>query len=266
MVSEEEYVQTINSLAGGFKDLGHVVQTQEKRLERLEKDKPEELPWYLAKNPKQMQEQLEKMGVFEKEEAGLQDNIDNAFRMFTQVNERGELIQGLSGAHGPASLMEMYQTMDIRGVVWNYGLGWLSALKGGWNIETNAGEKKAQDFIDGLIKERVDVAKASPEAIADFFDKENKMTHNYLIKDRDLQYRLDRTEGEYKSFYNPPRTKKVYSTLVFNKADKTVGVIENPISKNSIGTQFVEIDQSEEVESGQPARPLPTKLQDKYWA
>jgi len=88
-----------------------------------------------------------------KEEPGLQDDLDNAFRMFTDITPEGALKEGLQGKQGgPASLMELYETMDLRGVIWNYGLGWISTLKEGWNIEMDKAEGRAKEFISNVQK------------------------------------------------------------------------------------------------------------------
>lgn len=145
MATVEEYVQDHHQRIGGIEE---VLNSLQGKVSKLKEEKLEDLPWYFAKTPMQMQEELEKQGVFTKEQPGLQDDFDNAFRLFTQVNERGELIQGLTGARGPTSLIELYQTMDLRGLIWNYGLGWISALKGGYNIGAESGRDNAKKIIE----------------------------------------------------------------------------------------------------------------------
>jgi hypothetical protein len=127
-----------------FKILGDEVTKIHKKL-----DKKEKLPMYLAANTQQMLEELEAQGLLgAKPEEGLQDDFANAFRMFTDINERGDLMQGLVNDKGrPASLIDLYQTMDLRGVVWNYGLGWISALKGGYNSAVNDSKRQVQEYI-----------------------------------------------------------------------------------------------------------------------
>jgi hypothetical protein len=108
----------------------------------------EKLPWYLAKNPKQMYDQLEKMGIFNPSEEGLQDDLANAGRLFTETNDRGDLVPGLD-----PSLIRLFQTMDLRGVLWNYGLGAISAFKGGRNVQIAKGRRDADVRIENVRKE-----------------------------------------------------------------------------------------------------------------
>jgi len=251
-MAEEELKEYLNEKFG---QVGEILKSHESEISKLKKEKPEELPWYLAKNPKQMKEQLEIQGMLGlKEEAGLQDNFDNVGRMFTEMNFRGDLQEGLTNERGqPASLMELYRTMDLRGVLWNYGLGWISALKGGWNIETAAGEKRAQAFIDELREERCKVARMNPNDVAEFIEAQNKMTYKNEIKDIDLRYQIDKAKKDIYDFYYPkksPKNKK-YSIVTYNRATGKPHVKTVNVPSDSVGTRYIEIDKPEEVQLGQ---------------
>ena len=116
-------------------------------ISKFRERKEEELPKYFG-NVDQIQEELEQQGKFGPKAApGWQDDFHAAFKMFTQLNDRGDLIEGLQLGGRPPTLMELYQTMDLRGVVWNYGLGWLSALKGGWNEAIEHGKNRSHKII-----------------------------------------------------------------------------------------------------------------------
>jgi len=188
-------------MADGDELIKHLFQ-QSERIESLEqsnkvfKEKLQEvtgLPKYFG-GREQIFEELEAQGMLGREEPGLQDDFDNAFRMFTEVNPKGQLIQGLQISGRPATLMELYQTMDLRGVIWNYGIGCLSALKGGWNSEISAAEKKSNDFIDELIKQRVStaMASASPTTVLNYLDSADKLEH--YIENREKIKQIRRNE------------------------------------------------------------------------
>jgi len=226
MATVEEYVQDHHQRIGGIEE---VLNSLRGKVSKLKEEMPEDLPWYFAKTPRQMQEELEKQGVFTKEQPGLQDDFDNAFRMFTQVNERGELIQGLTGARGPASLIELYQTMDLRGLLWNYGIGWVSALKGGYNVGTDAGKKKAE----GTIKEIRERVLVEPAAIAEGLGSSVEKYMNsakdmeFYIENRDLIKNLNRAKlaSEYISLTNPPKPKKQEAVFYGYKRNKKGNII-----------------------------------------
>ncbi|MEM5782716.1 MAG: hypothetical protein QXD43_06035, partial [Candidatus Aenigmatarchaeota archaeon] len=68
----KQYGEEIGGLKAGFQILA------EKISKREEVEKEEMLPFYLAKNPQEMHNQLEKMGWFTPKEEGLQDDFANA--------------------------------------------------------------------------------------------------------------------------------------------------------------------------------------------
>ncbi len=206
MATVEEYVQDHHQRIGGIEgDLRFL----DKEISKIKKESAEELPMYLAKTPKAMQEQLEKMGVFTKEQPGLQDDFDNAFRMFTQVNEFGQLIQGLTGAHGPASLIELYQTMDLRGLIWNYGLGWISALKGGYNVGVESGKDSAKKIIQE-VKEGTRIPNSKD--LLENLKYSDELENYYKSREWEKQNELER-ESDKLAFYHKTR-KNDFNTKV----------------------------------------------------
>jgi hypothetical protein len=61
--------------------------------------------------------------------------------------------------------------MDLRGLLWNYGVGWVSALKGGWNSAIGAKRKEAEDFINDLRKRRMESdLRPESEKLKEFLD------------------------------------------------------------------------------------------------
>lgn len=158
MVSEGEY---LNALGEKLNEVSSVVQTHHSDMQSLARQLAElkaqksELPNYFG-NRAQIIEELEAQGYYKKDQPGLQDDVDNTFRMFTEVTPEGRLVEGLQHGNRPATLIELYQTMDLRGLVWNYGVGWISALKGGWNSAIGAKKKEAEDFINNLRNKRIE--------------------------------------------------------------------------------------------------------------
>jgi len=123
--------------------------------ERALKEKLEEasgLPKYFG-GRKQIIEELEAQHYFTKDKPGLPDDEDRAFRMFTQTTPGGDLLSGLVNERGqPATFIDILKTMDLRGLLWNYGVGWVSALKGGWNIALDEAQVNAHNIIDNVRK------------------------------------------------------------------------------------------------------------------
>jgi hypothetical protein len=207
MVSEGEY---LNALGEKLNEVSSVVQAQSSALQSLGKEmteiksKKQELPTYFG-SKEQIHEELERQGVFAEPEEGLQDDFNNAFRMFTEVSARGDLVPGLQIGGHPASLMDLYQTMDLRGLVWNYGVGWISALKGGWNSAIGAKRKEAEDYINDLRKRRIEeILKPEKEKAKDFLE------YTQSLRALEKEYRR---ESDELAFYNKTR-KNEFNTKV----------------------------------------------------
>ncbi|MEM5872560.1 MAG: hypothetical protein QXD55_01735 [Candidatus Aenigmatarchaeota archaeon] len=241
-----QYGEKIGRLEAGFQILA------EKISKREEREKEEMLPFYLAKNPQEMHNQLEKMGWFTPKEEGLQDDFANAFRLFTEVNDRGDLIPGLK-----PSLISLYQTMDLRGLIWNYGIGWLSALKGGWNSEIAARKRKASDFIDKLVEERVEVAKmsANPSNLLNYMKSSDDFQFYYATREEDLKYKLKGFYDNVQSYYRGKveKPEKVNLPIVYwgyNKKGQLIPkVLNKKVPKNSLPATFLkpyEVQKSQE--------------------
>jgi len=147
----------LNALAGRMNEISSVVISQKDSINSLDRELmalkagKSILPNYFG-NKDQIIEELEAQGYGKKDEPGLQDDLHDAFRMFTEVTPEGRLVEGLQHGNRPASLMELYQTMDLRGLIWNYGLGWISAFKGGYNVGAESGKDNAKKFIDNVRK------------------------------------------------------------------------------------------------------------------
>jgi len=154
----------LNALAGRINEISSFVNSQNASIQSLDrelialKSGKNILPNYFG-NKDQIIEELEAQGYGKKDEPGLQDDLYDAFRMFTEVTPEGRLVEGLQHGNRPASLMELYQTMDLRGLIWNYGLGWISAFKGGYNIGAESGKDNAKKIIKE-IKEKIQVPHA----------------------------------------------------------------------------------------------------------
>lgn len=203
MVTEAEYLQ---ALGNELLRVDGKVESIAKALEGLKPEK-QELPMYLARNTDQMQEELEKQGKFTKEQPGWQDDLDNMSRLFTQVNEKGELIQGLTDGHGnPASLMQLYQTMDLRGVIWNYGLGWISALKGGFNIGVESGRQRAKKSINEEVH---NIRSVGPKEALDYYKSSDELDYYYKLRENEITDKLE--------FYNKVRKDNFKTKLYESK-------------------------------------------------
>jgi hypothetical protein len=63
----------------------------DKKLKDMYTPKKSGFPTYLAKTPKQMENELEKLGLYHKEKSGLQDDFDNAFSLFNNIKSDGSL-------------------------------------------------------------------------------------------------------------------------------------------------------------------------------
>ena len=178
MADEQEF---LNALVSGVKSLDMKVQFLGKEIAEV-KSKKQELPTYFGSR-EQIVEELEAQHFFTKDQPGIQDDIDKAFRMFTQTTPGGDLLSGLVNEHGqPASLMEMYKTMDLRGVVWNYFVGWGSALKGGWNSAIATAEDNAKKTIKEIYEKCV----LEPNKSRNVLD--------YLKSTDDLEYYIENRE------------------------------------------------------------------------
>jgi len=161
--------------------------------------KNEKLPMYIAMNPQQMLEELETQGLLGlKPEEGLQDDLANAYRLFTDINERGDLMQGLTDGKGrPASFMDLMQTMDLRGVLWNYGLGYISALKGGYNIAMNDARQKAESQKQGYTDRRM----IDNHLIRYFIEKYNQyQTNKEIAKEPKRKVKMPKIDFKYKVY------------------------------------------------------------------
>lgn len=174
---------TIHELNHNVKFLGENIKEQRPRESRD--------PVFIARTLDQMENELRERGRLYKPEAGLQDDFANALSMFTQLSEDGRLVPGLVGARGPASLMELYQTMDLRGVIWNYGLGWLSALKGGFNQAIDSGRTNAKKII-GVTKAETRV---NPSELLEYLKSSDALENYY--KTREFR-KADDLEAFYK--------------------------------------------------------------------
>lgn len=228
MAREAEYETFISELANAVKSIDMKVNFLNQQISEVKADKSQ-FPKYFAADSDQMENELRARGLLTKPEEGLQDDVRYAFSMFTNINEKGDLIPGLVGAHGPATLMELYQTMDLRGLTFNYGWGWLSALKGGYNVGVQSGKEKAQKTIEE-IRQRVLV---EPAAIADglgssvekYMNSEKDM--EFYIENRDLIKNLNRAKlkSEYISLTNPPKPNKQEAIFYGYKRNKKGNII-----------------------------------------
>jgi hypothetical protein len=197
-----------------------------------------------------------------KEEEGLQDDLDNTFHMFTDITPEGALKEGLQGRHGgPAPLMELYETMDLRGVIWNYGLGWLSSLKGGWNIEIDKAESKTKDLIDKLIDERLRVANASPEEVLNYMEASDKLDFYSKTREMDLKMKLDMFYRTYNNFYSDKKPEKDNQPIIYwgrNKRGELVPKIKNvKVSKGSRGSMYLAPMHEEESQTETSTNKIP---------
>lgn len=118
---------------------------------------------------------LEKMGILAgKPRKGIPDDLRHALRMFTDTNYLGLILPGIEGEKGkPPSLAELYKTADAIGVAWNYGLGWISSLREGWNEAGVEGERRGVELIKALKEE-------SKKNIKEFKDYLNNVYKNNL--------------------------------------------------------------------------------------
>jgi hypothetical protein len=157
------------------------------------------LPWYLAKSPDEMEQELFKQGRFVQPEAGLQDDIQNTCRFFVKTNEKGDLLPSFESKYMPnasATFMEMCETLTLSNVLWQFTpLGYLSALKGGWNVAIADAKNKAEKRIR---KVKVGVGAISEaNDVASYFSSQKKLAET-LNEDKKYRWILDRTNNVYK--------------------------------------------------------------------
>jgi hypothetical protein len=130
--------------------------------------------------------------------------------------------------------MELYETMDLRGVIWNYGLGWISALKEGWNVGVHSGWHKAEKIIEEGRK-----IELNPQTLIDFIKARDNLDLYYQTKDKYFQWKLDefklttdRFYKEFNEFYSEKskKPKNVNLPIVYwghNKKGELVPIVEN---------------------------------------
>jgi len=217
-MADEDAVEYLKNLGEKLGEHDKVLNSIAGKISKIEKEQEGKLPMYLAKNPQEMHDQLEKMGWFTPKEEGLQDDFANAFRMFTEVNDRGDLIPGLK-----PSLISLYQTMDLRGLIWNYGLGWISALKGGYNagIESAKGEGKKK--VEEIFKRCVEDANMGLNMTQTALDYTKSVDDlEYYINNRSLIKNLKQVEllSNLAKSKRPSTKKATYYGVKKNKKEK----------------------------------------------
>lgn len=204
----------LNVLAGRINEISNVVSSQNASLQSLDRELialkagKNILPNYFG-NKDQIIEELEAQGYGKKDEPGLQDDLDNAFRMFTEVTPEGRLVEGLQHGNRPATLMELFQTMDLRGLIWNYGLGWISAFKGGYNIGAESGKDDAKKFIKE-VKEKIQVPHA--KELLENLKYSDEIENYYKTREWEKQNELER-ESDKLAFYHKTRKNELNTKI-----------------------------------------------------
>ena len=206
MVSEAEYETFISELANAVKSIDMKVNFLGQQISEVKAEKSQ-FPKYFAADSDQMENELRSRGLLTKPEEGLQDDIRYSFSMFTNINEQGGLVPGLVGAHGPASLMELYQTMDLRGITFNYGWGWLSALKGGYNSKIADSKQSAAQIIKNIKEEAKKEHREDLEIRKTYQDLDRGQLQNELLlhelmpKEHNFSIYQTFKNGEWKDMY-----------------------------------------------------------------
>lgn len=158
------------------------------------------LPWYLAKSPDQMEQELIKQGrLGPKEEKGLQDNFAATFRYAVRYNERGDLVEGLESKYNPnaaANFMEMCESLTLVGVGWNFTpLGYISSFKGGWNVTVNKAKDNAKITVENIKRSVPNVAKQITNTLG-YYDNSKKLTE--LLENKKYEWKWDAVNNIYK--------------------------------------------------------------------
>jgi hypothetical protein len=197
------------------------------------------LPNYFG-NKDQIIEELEAQGYGKKDEPGLQDDLHDAFRMFTEVTPEGRLVEGLQHGNRPASLMELYQTMDLRGLIWNYGLGWISAFKGGYNVGAESGKDNAKKFIDNVrkitqipnSKELLENLKCSDELENYYKSREWEKPNNLTKKSDELNFYNKTRKNEFNTKVNQMKFLEKDAYLKLLKVKKEIKELKTQQNSN----------------------------------
>jgi len=219
----------LNALAGRLIEVSSVVSSQNASLQSLEKELialksgKSNLPNYFG-NKDQIIEELEAQGYGKKDEPGLQDDLHDAFRMFTEVTPEGRLVEGLQHGNRPASLTELFQTMDLRGLIWNYGLGWISAFKGGYNIGAESGKDNAKNFIKEVKEKTIVNTKELAEFMKNSYDLDDMGDAKNMLSDQAKMQRYinhKKTWEEYNQTFKKPRQKRTYKVGYLMKNPQT---------------------------------------------
>lgn len=191
------------NLGATIHELNHNVKSLESTIKTPKESRD---PIFIARTLDQMENELRERGRLYKPEAGLQDDLAASMSMFTNASEDGRLVPGLVGARGPASLMELYQTMDLRGLIWNYGLGWLSALKGGWNVAIDGDKTEAEKIIADSKKVH------HPKEILEYLKASDELENYYKTRELEKSNELTKKSDEL-AFYSKTR-KNEFNTKI----------------------------------------------------
>jgi hypothetical protein len=156
------------------------------------------LPWYLAKTPDEMEQELIRQGRLEIPEEGLQDDGAGAFRFAIRTNERGQQIAGLESkyfANAPISFMEVCENLTVVSTAWNFTpLGYISSFKGGWNSEIAKAEKEAEKDIK-YVKSNVN-AVTEMKSIVDYFGNYKQLMET-LNEGEKYKWRFNNATNKY---------------------------------------------------------------------